>query len=150
MMPGKANNWHDTAPADGFSWQSVALPNGKTGMRVYSGSYGKKINDAFHLCVKTLLNAGHNLIIDDVADGSREVNIWLDELKNDSVFTVGLACSITSLEQREIARGYRTLGSSVEQYYRVHHGVKYDLMIDTDKLSTQEAAKKIVEVLQKY
>ncbi|RXJ69463.1 chloramphenicol phosphotransferase [Veronia nyctiphanis] len=141
MMPTKANCWDGTGPAEGFSWRSVDLPEGKKGMRVQSGEYGASVNDAFHACVLALLQSGQKLIIDDVADGKREVDRWLEELQPYSVFSVGLQCSIASLEHRERIRGDRVIGSSVEQYYRVHSGVNYDLIIDTDKHSAQQGAK---------
>jgi chloramphenicol 3-O phosphotransferase len=144
MMPAKSNRWKSPEPCDGFTWQEVALPNGESGMKVVSGQYGKKVNEAFHITVLALLQGGHNLIIDDVADGITEVKIWLEQLAQHDLVTVGVYCAIEELRRRELARGDRKIGSAAEQYYRVHQGVDYDFTVNTECQTPEQCAGKIV------
>lgn len=144
MMPAKANRWGLPERCDGFSWKEVELPNGEFGMRVQAGPYAKKVNDAFHTSVLALLQGGHNLIIDDVADGINEVGIWLEELAPHELVTIGVFCSIKELRRRELARGDRKIGSAIEQYYRVHQGVDYDFTINSDNQTPHQCAQKII------
>jgi chloramphenicol 3-O phosphotransferase len=144
MMPAKSNRWESPESCDGFTWKEVELPDGESGMEVQSGHYGKKVNDAFHTTVLALLQSGHNLIIDDVADGINEVGIWLEELAQQDLVTVGVYCSIEELRRRELARGDRKIGSAAEQYYRVHQGVDYDFTVNTESQTPEQCAQKIV------
>ena len=145
MMPEKANRWSAPEPCDGFTWQAVRLPTGDLGMRVRVGPYGSQIAGAFHAVVATLLSTGHRLIIDDVANGISEVQIWLDELRHYAICTVGVVCALDELIKREATRGDRKTGSAAEQFYRVHTGVNYDLMVDTTHHTATQCANKVVE-----
>ena len=75
-MPQKTNNFCSLSEKEGFYYREVLLPNNEIGKRVVAGPYGKQVNTAFHQVVNNLLTTGHNLIIDDVADGACEVSIW--------------------------------------------------------------------------
>ncbi|MFK7801720.1 MAG: chloramphenicol phosphotransferase CPT family protein [Anaerolineae bacterium] len=145
MMPARSNSWDKLTNADGFSWKEVELPNGQTGMRVVAGSYGKEVYQAFQEVVLTLLSGGQKLIIDDVANGLEEVIVWKQILKAYSSCFIGVFCSIESLKEREQKRGDRKIGSSIEQFYRVHQGINYDFSVDTDRNSPKEGAKLIVD-----
>jgi len=145
MMPEKANRWESLGPCDGFTWAEVELPNGEVGMRIQSGPYAKDVNKAFHSTALLLLKSGHNLIIDDIADGRREVGIWQEEFAPYNLITVGVFCSLDELQRREKARGDRKIGSAAEQFYRVHQGVDYDLTVNTENASPRQCATQIVE-----
>jgi chloramphenicol 3-O phosphotransferase len=143
MMPERTNNFSEPAEPDGFTWQNVTLKDGTPGMRVVSGKFGKKINHSYHSVVQTLLSAGHNLIIDDVAEGISDVQIWIDELENHSFCTVGVFCSLEELQRREVARKDRKVGSAAEQFYRVHEGVEYNVKVHSDVMTAKECAQQI-------
>ena len=145
MMPEKSNNFVSAVEKEGFYWQEMDLPNSGKGMRVISGEYGKKVNSSFHNVVTTLINSGHNLIIDDVANGIAEVKIWERELQNHFLVKVGVYCSLPELKFRESQRTDRMQGSTSEQYFRVHEGVNYDLKVHTDQYTTKECAQQIAD-----
>jgi chloramphenicol 3-O-phosphotransferase len=58
-------------------------------------------------------------------------------------------CSLPELVTREKSRAERIQGSAMEQYYRVHENVIYDLKVYTDKHSTIECAQQIVDYITK-
>lgn len=149
MMPQRTNNFQTTAERTGFCWQRQDLPDGKQGMRITSGEYGRQINTSFHRVVASLLETGHHLIIDDVADGHKEVAIWERELAHCALIKVGVFCDLSVLQEREKIRGDRMQGSAAEQFYRVHQGVTYDLCLQTDSLSSAQCAKRIENHLAK-
>ena len=113
--------------------------------RVVSGEYGRKVNRAYHQIVNNLLAAGHNLIIDDVANGKYEVDIWEQEWQHHSLTKIGVICSLPELITRESNRTDRMQGSAMEQYYRVHENVIYDLKVHTNSYSTIECAQQILD-----
>ena len=145
MMPQKTNNFCSLSEKEGFYYKEVLLPNYEMGKRIVSGTYGKQVNTAFHQVVNSLLVTGHNLIIDDVADGESEISIWEQELQAHSLTKVAVMCSLPELVKREKSRHERMQGSAMEQYYRVHENVIYDLTVYTDKYSTIECAQQIAD-----
>ena len=147
MMPDRTNNFLSTEVKEGFSWKETTLVNEEVGMRIVSGDYGKHVNSAFHQVVKSLLDSGNHLIIDDVADGDSEVSIWELELQQHSFIKVGVFCDLTTLNVREKSRADRMCGSAAEQFYRVHESVTYDLKVHTDQYSIDECAQQILQYL---
>jgi chloramphenicol 3-O phosphotransferase len=145
MMPQKTNNFCSLSEKEGFYYKEVLLPNNEMGKRIVSGTYGKQVNTAFHQVVNSLLATGHNLIIDDVADGESEISIWEQELQAHSLTKIAVMCSLPELIKREKSRTERMQGSAMEQYYRVHENVIYDFTVYTDKYSTIECAQQIVD-----
>ena len=144
MMPAKSNCFEGTSRADGFYWKDVELPNGETGKLVVSGRYGEKIEESFRIVVKTLLDDGHNLIVDNVVNGDDEMRVWKDLLVDHETCYVGLVCPLEELTEREKERDERALGSAAEQYYRTHDGIEYDITVDTGSESTKICASLIV------
>lgn len=96
-----------------------------------------------------LASQHYNLIIDDVAFGTVEVEEWKQGLKDYNVLYVGVVTPLEILEERERARGDRCVGSARAQYYKVHENVAYDLEIDSHAYSLEENVTKIQEALLK-
>ncbi len=144
-MPAKSNCFDGTLKCDGFYWEDVILPNGGSGKLVASGEFGVKIEESFRIVVKTLLDCGHNLIIDNVIDGKDEMLIWKGLLAGHDSCYVGLTCSLETLMERENERNERVIGSAAEQYFRTHVGVEYDIVIDTGAESRQACARLILD-----
>jgi chloramphenicol 3-O phosphotransferase len=149
MMPQKTNNFCSLSEKEGFYYKEVLLPNNEIGKRVVAGAYGNQVNTAFHQVVDSLLATGHNLIIDDVADGACEVSIWEQELQAHYLTKIAVKCSLPELVTREKSRVERMQGSAMEQYYRVHENVIYDLTVHTDKHSTIECVEQIIDYITK-
>jgi chloramphenicol 3-O phosphotransferase len=65
-----------------------------------------------------------------------------------NAYLIGVKCPLDVLEQREKDRKDRTLGQARLQYDVIHKYVKYDLEVDTSKLSTEECVEKVIERLK--
>lgn len=148
MMPEKTNKLGDaTETAEGFYWETQKT-SGEPIYRVRKGAYGSQVNEAYRTTVKHLVESGLKVIVDEVADGNQEIEIWRNLLEEHHCFYVGIKCSEAVLEQRELARGDRKVGSALEQVQRVHRGVNYDLVIDTTSASPQECALMITAAIK--
>ncbi len=148
MMPAKSNCFEGTSKRDGFYWEDIALPNGETGKLVVSGEYGVRIEESFRIVVKTLLDSGNNLIVDNVIDGNKEMQVWKSLLADHASCFVGIFCSLETLIERENERNERALGSAAEQYFRTHDGIKYDITIDSGTESPKNCASLIISHLR--
>jgi chloramphenicol 3-O phosphotransferase len=145
-MPEKLNDWTGGSAPDGFSWKGGEDDDGNLTQELQVGPYAPKMGEVFRAAVLSTANLGHHIIIDDVAFGKAQVDVWKKVLKNFSVLWVGVVAPLSVLEQRERARGNRILGSSRAQCHKVHSDVQYDLEVDTSKLSIIQS----VEVIKSF
>jgi len=149
MMPEKSNSLDcSNKMADGFYFQQEIL-EGKTVQKIQSGSYGKKVNQAYHSTVKHLADLGLGVIVDDVMDGLAEQKLWNLALGSTNTLFVGVHCSLNVLVGREKLRGDRAQGSAAEQAMRVHQGVIYDLEVSTSNCTVKECAQQIATHITK-
>ena len=85
-----------------------------------------------HQCLPALATAGTNIIFDHII----ETKAWLYELisliSELDVFFVGVHCSLTELERRELQRGDRRPGEARQDFQTVHGIPTYDLEIDSE------------------
>lgn len=143
-MPTKVNDWSGERATIGYSFAPTRDAEGRAGFQVVAGEYGKRIGPAFRAMVVALARQGLDLIVDDIAFGAAQVDVWRADLRDFPVLWVGIAASAETLEAREAARGDRLVGSAREQLARVHAGVSYDLLLDTGTRTVEEAVARIV------
>lgn len=126
---------------------------GKPTIAVSLGALGE---DLMHLAYDrstAYLNAGFNLVIDDVLLSDRVFDHALKVLKTYRVYLVGVHAPLGVRETREVARGNRPVGHTRTQEviaysYRGVNIVKdnlCDLVIDTSAETTQQSIDRIVE-----
>ena len=115
--------------------------------RVEATEKGAKLFQCMAAFTALVLNAGHNLILDEVLLSDEQLSQYLSNLSPDhTVYFVGVYCDLETMQEREILRRDRTIGLSNDQFSRVHKGLReYDFTVDTSNCSTFEAAKKILE-----
>lgn len=147
MMPYSINNWEGGKSEQGFWWKQSYDTKGQKIFEIQLGPYAKKISNSFKDVVVTLAKNGHNIIIDDVAFGNAEIEVWRERLKDFNTFYIGIHCSLPTLEEREKARGDRIIGSARHQYHTVHQEIAYDLFIDTERESLESCAEKIIKLV---
>ena len=107
----------------------------------------KAVLSAMVIGVKGLATLGYNIIIDCVLEEEDSLSLVLKSLAEFSVSTVGVYCSPTVLEEREILRGDREIGLAVRQLQYVHFTHQYDYEIDTSHKDPSNLACEIVSAL---
>lgn len=136
-----------------FSIDSIlsALPPGVT-RRITSG---EDISDldiralvtAFYACVRTLLDLGHDLVIDHAVAARYHADLFIEAAGSHHVLLVGLDCPEELLRQREKERGDRRIGTASLQQPHIHTWLDYDLRIDSSTMPAESAALMIVQAL---
>ncbi len=150
MMPHKHNDWvnsYESAPThhkEGFWFESKKNNNAETEHELKMGPLGKNISLLLVDIVETMLQSGHNLIIDEVVTDHKFFNTWKERLKEYPTLFIGLTCNRNILEQRERERGNRMIGSALQQSKVIHLNKEYDLMIETSDKTTHELAHSII------
>lgn len=90
-------------------------------------------------CLAAVARTGSNVI----AVGGWLQTSWLLELAATldgiDALCVGVYCPLDEMERRELARGDRRLGYARSQYDLVHTHAPYDVHVDTDLQTTDEA-----------
>lgn len=138
LMPAKLNDWQGGEAPLGFSWKHTLDPSGTPVCALQTGPFAKKITQTLKDIALLLASQNYNLIIDDVAFGSVEVDEWKHALQDYDAFFVGVTAPLNILEERENSRGDRKKGSARSQYFKVHDQVVYDVEIDTHKNSLED------------
>jgi chloramphenicol 3-O phosphotransferase len=142
MIPAKL--WNHS---DGISFKQIGGPDGRE-VTIEMGDVALRVFSGMRGAVAALARRGNHLIVDDVmlsADDQREYFAFLGDF--DFRF-VGMFAPLEILEERERVRGDRLPGLARWQYDRVHHGINYDLEIDTSKHSPHECARLIASAFK--
>ena len=94
--------------------------------------------------IAKMAHAGARIIVDEVfLGGAASQQRWKNALGTLQVLWVGVRCEGAVAASREIARGDRVIGMAASQAEMVHHGVVYDLQVDTTRTEALECARAI-------
>jgi chloramphenicol 3-O phosphotransferase len=94
--------------------------------------------------VAAMARAGARVILDEVfLSGAASQQRWKEALDTLQVLWVGVRCQSAVAEGREISRGDRVPGMAALQAEIVHHGVTYDLEVDTSHTEAMECARAV-------
>ena len=101
----------------------------------------------YYACVRELANLGHDLVIDNAVTTEAMAGWLRESIAGHRALLVGLDCSPEVLDARERSRGDRRLGLARQQCARIHQWLTYDVRIDTERTSAEEAAAIIEDAL---
>lgn len=117
-------------------------------MALQIGQFGNKVASAIPEIAQMLSRKKFNLIIDEVLIDDNELKQYVNALSQDTVYFVGVYCNQEILEEREILRGDRFIGSGRDQMKRCHRSSKYyDMHVDTSHHSPFECARQILNYI---
>lgn len=103
---------------------------------------------ACYLSLTTFVQAGVNIIVDEVLTKPTTLT-WLQAaLSPYEVVFVGLDCGLAELERREIERGNRKIGLARFQYPNIHIHGEYDIKINTELNDSVTCAQQIKQFLK--
>jgi len=103
--------------------------------------------DLHHDCVKLVSDQGKDVIVDTVLCGRDTFASFEKRLVGYPVIMIKVTCPIDELNRRELARGDRDVGLAAGQAEIMVPQQSYDLIVDTHAQSTEECARRIMEVL---
>ena len=141
-------NWLDDKP-EHHAIMTTATTEDEAGPTVTAvfGPGGENVIRGMHRSIAAYAHAGNNQIVDYI----KYENAWLEDLQNVlrgiNVIWVGVKASLESIEQREKTRGTSPVGHARSHYDTVHEGMNYDLILDTDSLTSEQAADEIIKFM---
>ena len=102
---------------------------------------------AYYGCVSTLLELGHDLVIDHAVTARYHAELLIAAIGPRDALLVGVDCPVDVLAERERARGDRRVGMAAQQQKSIHTWLEYDILIDTSSTPPDEAAHQILGAL---
>ncbi len=136
-----------TVDASFYTWIEEVFDD-KPFLRIIPGPILDQIMIARYEAIAVYLNAGFNVIADDVTWSK----LWLVEgLKTLAPFEsyfVGVFADDRVLSHREILRGDRLTGWARGSQKWVHEHLTYDITLDSSVISSQELALKVVAAVE--
>ncbi len=146
MMPSRWLSYNENAK-DGCYFQSYKNEYGKA-ISCHSGAYGEKVFSMGMKIIKTILDCNIHLIIDEVIWKQDTMNEYFTILNEYQTVYVRIKCSRQSAQEREILRRNRAIGLANDQFDKVESLIiKYHLEVNTDTISSFQAADKILKLV---
>lgn len=137
----------DWGPGPGMWYHDTTDPDGSPRGRIRYGEAGDRMLAGMRGAVNALLEAGNDLILDEMPLDETIVPAWRRELRASASFWVHLTAPLAVLEQREQGR---TRGQHVGNA-RGHFGVApddgWDLVLPVEDLTPAEAAATIIDAV---
>jgi len=111
------------------------------------GSEGEKVIKGMHRAIAAYANAGNNVVVDYIKyKDSWRIDLQ-EVLSGHNVFWIGVTASLESIEAREKNRGTSPVGHARSHYHTVHQKMVYDLMVNTDDMTPEQAADQIIALI---
>jgi chloramphenicol 3-O phosphotransferase len=145
-MPPKQIDLFSVSP-DFYTWTKEEL-DGLLHLRILPGPQLDRIMLARYEAIAAYLEAGFNVIADDVTWSK----LWLDHclkcVEPYNAFFIGAYCDDRVLSHREIMRGDRLSGWARGSQKWVHEHLIYDMEIDTSVHNSEDLARKVVSAVE--
>ena len=123
-------------------WQSVEHD------RFDSHDFFATLHKGLFAAALELYKCGVGLILDVVLQEDVDLQNAIKYLKDCRVFFVGVHCDLPVLEQRELDRGDRQVGTAKYQFDRVHrHGI-YDIELSSAQESPESMASQVIDLVK--
>ncbi|HZX07643.1 phosphotransferase-like protein [Kribbella sp.] len=138
---------HRRGPGPGFWQETVTDPDGKPRIITYYGDAGVRMFAGMRAAVVALLDAGNNLILDEMPIDPTIMPAWRRALAAYDVHWIALQAPLEVIEERELNRNHgRHLGNARGHY---GHGMEgpFDLTLDTTTLTPEQRATTIAALL---
>lgn len=149
MLPTKYVGFGDKAH-EGYHFVPKQDQEGPL-MHVETGPIGKALTQSMPRVIQSLVEDGHNLIVDEVLFSDEELERYVQALAKDTVYFVGVMCDLQTLQERELLREDRAIGLGRDQYMHVHdRQFPYDLMINTTRNSAFVCAQEIMDYMKQH
>ena len=121
-------------------WLQPPRWNDVMGQATRAGPVGHTLVQRMHRAVAELARAGNHVLVDHVMVEEAWLQHAQSTLAGLPTLFVAAYCPLPVLQERERARGDRTLGQAEAQAGLVHRHARYDVVVDTSVMSAEEGA----------
>lgn len=114
---------------------------------LFTGEQGEKVAYGMNSAIAAYAQSGCNSIVDYIAYKKTWIDDLQEKLNDIKTYWVKIEIPLDVLEERERARGTSPVGHARSHYDTVYGDRAYDLTLDTSKLTAQQCAQKIKELI---
>ena len=111
------------------------------------GDHGKKMLIGMRRAIRSLAEAGNNIIIDDIILEQTFLDDYLEVFADYDVIFVGVRCSLDVISDREAVRPGRFPGTALGHASICHAHNDYDVDVDTGSTSPEHCAVQVRKFL---
>jgi len=116
---------------------------------LHIGTQGQKVIKGMHEAIAAYARAGNNVIVDYIMYDPAWRDDLLKSLSGIFVIQVGITAELPVIEEREKIRATSPRGHARSVYESTHQGWDYNLMINTDKITAEQAADSIIAFMKR-
>ena len=135
---------HDAFTRLGVEMVTTSAPGAPISIEARFGPVFQRLLESMAPAVRALVDGGNPVIFDHVVHDEAMHRSCRTAFAGLDVFSVGVACAVEILEQRERARGDRVIGRARGLAEIVHRFMTYDLMVDTGAMSPRDCVAAIL------
>ncbi|TCC05748.1 phosphotransferase-like protein [Kribbella soli] len=137
---------HRRGPGPGF-WQDVLTDDdGKPRIVTHYGSAGERMLAGMRAAVVALLDAGNNVILDEMPVDDTIMPAWRTAVAPYDVRWVALQAPLDVIEKREHERNHGRHAGNARDHYGIGLNGPFDLVLDAATLSPAERAAAIAKL----
>jgi len=145
-MPDKFRGLN--APEGSTGWRGlnvVPVSNGNPGYtKIAFGDQGTALLKGMRRAMRAVLDAGTNIIIDDIILEPEFLNDYLDVFAGIDLWFIGIRCDLAIIEEREAQRLGRFPGTARGHLMQCHAHDHYDIEVDTGSHSPAQCTAAIL------
>ena len=108
------------------------------------GSHGQKLLRGMRRAIVTMADLGNNIIIDDIILERAFLDDYLEVMKDQTLYFVGVRCPLATIEARESARLGRFPGTAMSHFESCHAHNIYDVDVDTSDQTPEACARRVM------
>ena len=114
---------------------------------VVFGEAGQRMLRGMRRAMRAMIDAGVNIIIDDILLMPDFLHDYLEVFNADQVLLVGVRCDLRIIEAREAQRLGRFPGTAAGQFISCHAHETYDVEVDTGRQSPEACAAQVIDAV---
>lgn len=108
------------------------------------GDVGRNTLRGMRRAVAAFATTGIDVVVDDLLLEPAFLADYLEALRGLAVTFVGVRCDLATVSAREAARPGRFPGTAAAHWGNVHDGCRYDVEVDTARLSPRQCAERVL------
>ncbi len=132
----------------GLNVVPVKRPDGDVVTEVRFGEDGQRMLRGMRRAMVSFVEAGNNIIIDDIILAPGFLDDYLDTMANLAVYFVGVRCPLDTIEERESQRLGRFPGTAHSHFESCHAHGQYDVEVDTSVHSPRQCAEQVISRME--
>lgn len=134
---------------EGYAFSKETDSDGNPIIHVHRGPFALQLEKTMPQVINTFAECGHGIIVDEIFNDG-VVRNYVATLQKQTVYLIGVMCSLPELERREKERSNRELGLARGHFATVHtQQMYYDFTVDTTNLDTSTCAQMIIDFIQR-